>query len=64
MPPGPAGVISEGLADRLDVLIPHDEPYEPRAADKDGKLRIIGQTLVKVVFQGAKVPGRAAFEAA
>lgn len=57
-------VISEGLADRLKVLIPYDEPYELSTADKDGKLRIIGQSLVKVEFQGVKVPGRVAFEVA
>ena len=57
-------VIFKELADRLEALIPLDEPYELRTAEKYGRLRIVGQALVKVVFQGVKVPGRVAFEVA
>jgi hypothetical protein len=35
-----------------------------KTADKGGKLRIPGQCLVEVIFQGVKVPGRVLFEVA
>ncbi len=57
-------IISKKLADELKAFIPLDEPYDLRTADKNGKLRIIGQALVKVIFQGIEVPGRVAFEVA
>jgi len=57
-------VISKEVADKLEAFIPLDEPYELRTADKDGRLKILGQALVKVIFQGVKVPGRVAFEVA
>jgi predicted aspartyl protease len=57
-------LISRSLADELGAFIPLDEPYELRTADKGGRLRIVGQALVKVVFQGVEVPGRVVFEVA
>jgi len=43
-------VISKEVADKLEAFIPLDEPYELRTADKDGRLKILGQALVKVIF--------------
>jgi hypothetical protein len=57
-------VISRRLSREVGSFIPLSEPYELRTADKEGRLRIIGQCLVEVVFQGVKVPGRALFEVA
>jgi hypothetical protein len=57
-------VISKKRSEEIGSFIPLSEPYELRTADKGGKLRISGQCLVEVVFQGAKVPGRVLFEVA
>jgi hypothetical protein len=57
-------VISKELADRLEAFIPLDKPYELRTADEKGKLKIVGQALVEVIFQGVEVPSRVTFEVA
>jgi len=57
-------VISKRRAEEVGSFIPLSEPYELRTADKGGKLRISGQCLVEVVFQGVRVPGRVLFEVA
>jgi predicted aspartyl protease len=57
-------VVSKGLAERLNALIPLKEPYEIRTADEEGRLRIVGRCMVDVEFQGVGVPGGAVFEVA
>jgi predicted aspartyl protease len=57
-------VVSKGLAERLNALIPLKEPYEIRTADEEGRLRIVGRCMVDVEFQGVRVPGGAVFEVA
>lgn len=57
-------VISEGLAERLGSLIPLERPYELMTADKEGRLRVIGRSIVDITFQGAEVPGGAVLEVA
>ena len=57
-------VISKRVTDKLEAFIPLKEPYELRTADKSGRLRIVGEALLEVVFQGVKVPGRVLFEVA
>ena len=57
-------VISVKHSKEVGSFIPLAEPYELKTADKEGKLRIIGECLVEVVFQGIKVPGRVLFEVA
>jgi len=57
-------VISRRLADELGSFIPLERPYELRTADREGRLRITGQCLAEVVFEGIRVPGRAVFEVA
>jgi predicted aspartyl protease len=57
-------VVSKGLAERLEALIPLKEPYEIRTADEEGRLRIVGRCMVDVEFQGVRVPGGAVFEVA
>ena len=57
-------VISRRLADELGSFIPLERPYELRTADREGRLRITGQCLAEVVFEGIQVPGRAVFEVA
>ena len=57
-------VISKRVADQLEAFMPLREPYELRTADKSGRLRIVGEALLEVVFQGVKVPGRVLFEVA
>jgi predicted aspartyl protease len=57
-------IVSKGLAERLEALIPLKEPYEIRTADEEGRLRIVGRCMVDVEFQGVRVPGGAVFEVA
>jgi predicted aspartyl protease len=57
-------VISRKLSEELQSFIPLSEPYELKTADRGGRLRISGQCLVEVIFQGVKVPGRVLFEVA
>jgi len=57
-------VISRHLADELGSFIPLERPYELRTADREGRLRITGQCLAEVVFEGIRVPGRVVFEVA
>ena len=55
-------VISKRIADELEAFIPLRKPYELRAADEGGRLRIVGRCMVDVVFQGVEVPGGGVFE--
>jgi len=57
-------IISKKLSKKVGSFIPLSEPYELRTADKGGRLRITGQCLVEVIFQGIKVPSRVLFEVA
>mgnify|MGYP001029505154 CR=1 FL=1 len=57
-------VVSMGLAKKLGSLMPLRRPYELRTADMEGRLRITGQCMAEVTFQGVEVPGRVVFEAA
>jgi predicted aspartyl protease len=57
-------IMSKALSDELSAFTPLKEPYELRTADEGGRLRIVGYSRVKVVFQGAEVPGGAVFEVA
>jgi len=57
-------VISKKLSEETRSFMPLSESYELRTADKEGKLRITGQCLVEVVFQGVKMPSRVLFEVA
>ena len=56
-------VISKKLADELGAFIPLPEEYELKTAEEGG-LKIIGRSMIEVVFQGVKVPGGAVFEVA
>lgn len=40
------------------------KPYTIRIAEKEGKLKIIRESLLKATFQGVKVPSRVLFEVA
>jgi len=57
-------IISKNLAVKLGALIPLDEPYELRTANKDGRLCIIGFARLKIKFQGVTIPGGCTFEVA
>ncbi len=60
-------VISKRLAEKIGAFMPfeeHKKPYTIRTADREGKLKIVGESLVEVVFQGVEVPGRVLFEVA
>jgi len=57
-------VISKGLADHLGAFTPPEKPYELRAADEGGRLKIVGHCSLDVVLGGVEVPGGARFEAA
>ena len=57
-------IISVKRSKQVGGFIPLREPYELKTANKEGKLRIIGECLVEVMFQGIKVPGRVLFEVA
>ena len=57
-------IISVKRSKEVGSFIPLREPYELKTANKEGKLTIIGECLVEVMFQGIKVPGRVLFEVA
>ncbi len=59
-------VISRKLADELGAFIPlpEEERYELKTAEEEGRLKVIGRSMVGVVFQGVRVPGGAVFEVA
>jgi len=60
-------IISKDLAEKIGAFIPFEEPKKPyiiRTADEKGKLKIVGESLLEVVFQGIEVPGRVLFEVA
>jgi hypothetical protein len=57
-------IISVRRSKEVGSFIPLREPYELKTANKEGKLTIIGECLVEVMFQGIKVPGRVLFEVA
>ncbi len=57
-------IISRKLAVELGALIPLDEPYELRTANKNGRLYIIGFARLRIKFQGVTIPGGCTFEVA
>jgi hypothetical protein len=57
-------VISKRLAGYLGAFTPLEKPYELRAADRGGRLKVVGYCNVDVVFEGVEVPGGARFEVA
>lgn len=57
-------VMSKRIPEELGIFIRLCEPYELMTADKEGKLKVIGDCRVRVVFQGVEVPGGAVFEVA
>lgn len=57
-------LISRRLSEKVGSFIPLRKPYELKTADKEGKLRVIGQCLVEVTFQNFEVPGRVLFDVA
>ena len=57
-------IISKRLALELNALIPLDEPYELRTADRDGRLKIVGFARINIKFLGVSIPGGCTFEVA
>lgn len=57
-------LISRRLSEEIGSFIPLRKPYELKTVDEEVKLRVIGQCLVEVTFQGVEVPGRVLFDVA
>ncbi len=57
-------VISKTISDELGSFISSERAYEVRTADKEGRLRIVGHCITRMVFQGVEVPGEVVFEVA
>lgn len=54
-------ILTKKLADELKAFIPFEKPYELGTASEGDKLRLVGSSVVGVVFEGAEVPGGAMF---
>ncbi len=57
-------VISKTLSEKLGSFIPSERAYDVRTAEKEGRLKIVGHCITRMVFQGVEVPGEVIFEVA